>query len=335
MKKRKRLIRAAAVLLADGKALSDFSQMGPMNAHKICCAIMGFVYSTSVSGNLLYKIVKEQWMPLASCPQVRAVKAGVDGIHLKNCVKEVQRSPWRAHLVHAFTAPCQISQYTSAWKDQSLNSGIILVLAVGLLKKMHIQETCKKLILHGNSTASLMAWCLHYGRVGHMTIPAEKIPPKSPKSLSLSLISIFHIQLYSNIPVLCISSNKWQSCPLASRAPVLPQMGHPFWSRGSHRWAERLPEVWHRCCGERGQYQDTPQSQRDRGGWYWRVWKEKTRECKTSFYPKCFGLIKYLLVQPQAFKSISQPLTTISDLWHKSLSWLAAAQGLEALPELF
>lgn len=28
-------------------------------------------------------------MHLASCPQVRAVKAGVDGIHLKNCVKEM------------------------------------------------------------------------------------------------------------------------------------------------------------------------------------------------------------------------------------------------------
>lgn len=58
--KRKRLIRAAAVLLADGKALSDFSQMGPMSAHKICCAIMGFVYSTSKTGNLFYEIVKEQ-----------------------------------------------------------------------------------------------------------------------------------------------------------------------------------------------------------------------------------------------------------------------------------
>lgn len=53
-------------------------------------------------------------MPLASCPQVRAVRAGVDGIHLENCVKEDQRSPWRAHLVYALTAPCQIPQYISA-----------------------------------------------------------------------------------------------------------------------------------------------------------------------------------------------------------------------------
>lgn len=34
--------------------------------------------------------------------------------------------------------------------------------------------------------------------------------------------------------------------------------------------------------------------------------------------PKCFGLIKYLLLQPQAFKSISQPLTTISVLWQSA-----------------
>lgn len=183
---------------------------------------------------------------------------------------------------------------------------------------MHIQETCKKLILHGNSTASLVAQCLQYGRAEHMTAPAEKIPPKSPKSLSLSLISIFHIQLYSNILYSVF-------LPINDSLVLwLPE--HQFY----HKWAI-LSDPEDLTAGLKGYLKcdiavvgkgdniKTPhkanETEEDDIEGYGR---KKQGSVKPHPSPKCFVLIKYLLVQPQAFKSISQPLTTISDLWQSA-----------------